>query len=165
MNVRSLLPSFRDMNKSDYDPFRSLQREIDQVFNDFSRALRPIVTTENGSDGLLRLAPRVDISETETAMEVTAELPGVEDGDINVTLTNDVLSIKGEKKVEKEDKTKDYHLVERSYGLFQRAIPVPFDVDPGKVEAKFEKGILKVTLPKPPEVAAKSHKVAIESVA
>ena len=164
MNVRSLLPSLWDKDKDDFDPFRSLHREIDQVFNDFSRALRPGAASDNG-DGLIRLAPRVDISETETAMEVSAELPGVDEGDLDVSLANDVLTIKGEKKAEKEDKSKDYHLVERSYGMFQRAISVPFTVDPEKVEAKFEKGILKVTLPKPPEVAAKSHKVTIESAA
>ena len=164
MNVRSLLPSLWDKDKGDFDPFRSLHREIDQVFNDFSRSLRPSVVTDNG-EGLIRLAPRVDVSETEVAMEVTAELPGVDESDIDVSLTNDILSIRGEKKAEKEDKSKDYHLIERSYGMFQRAIPVPFNVDPEKVEAKFEKGILKITLPKPPDVAAKSHKVSIESAA
>jgi HSP20 family protein len=76
-------------------------------------------------------------------------------------LSNGRLTIKGEKKQEKEEKKKDYHFVERSYGSFARSIGLPFEADPNKVQAKFDKGVLTVTVPKPPEVKAKEKKIPI----
>jgi HSP20 family protein len=96
------------------------------------------------------------------AIEVTAELPGVDEKDVDVTLANGVLTVRGEKKTERdeEDKDKNWHVVERSYSSFSRAIPLPFDPDPAKVEAKFDKGVLHIHLPKPAEI--KQQKIEIK---
>ncbi len=139
------------------DPFRSLFQEVQKTFEDFSRRT-PFARF--GSD---ILSPKVDVSETKDTVQVTAELPGVEEKDVEVTLEDDVLTIRGEKKTEREeeDKEKSWHLVERSYGAFSRAIPLPFDPDATKVDAKFDKGVLRITLPKPAEATKKQQKIAI----
>ncbi len=109
------------------------------------------------------LAPKVDVSETKDAVEVTAELPGVDEKDIDVTVADGVLTLRGEKKSERkeEDKAKNWHLVERSYGSFLRSIPLGFDPDSNKVEAKFDTGVLRVRLPKPAEALKKEKKIEI----
>ena len=98
------------------------------------------------------MAPRIDVAETKDAIELTAELPGVEEKDVDLTLADGVLTIRGEKKTERNesDPAKNWHVVERSYGSFSRSIALPFDPDPAKTEAKFEKGVLRVRLAKPP---------------
>ncbi len=162
MTLKSLLPSLWD--KENYEPFHSLQREIDRVFSDFSRGAQLPLTARNGS-GAMRLMPSIDVSETDTALEVSAELPGVDEKDIEVTLSDNVLTIKGEKKAESEKEEKNFHVVERSYGSFRRSLTVPFDAGAEEIEAKFENGVLKVTLPKPPEVEAKTRKIPVHSAA
>jgi HSP20 family protein len=107
------------------------------------------------------MAPRVDVSETDTELKIEAELPGIDEKDVEVVLSDGRLTIKGEKKQEKEEKKKDYHLLERSYGSFARSIALPFEADPDQVKASFAKGVLTVTVPKPPEVKAKEKKIAI----
>jgi HSP20 family protein len=107
-----------------------------------------------GSD---TLAPKIDIAESKDAINVTAELPGVEEKDVDVTLADGVLTIRGEKKSERDEQERDksWHVVERSYGSFSRTISLPFDPDPAKVEANFDKGVLRIHLPKPVEMAKK----------
>jgi HSP20 family protein len=142
-----------------WEPFGSLRRDMERVFEDFSREFgwAPPAVTGMG------MAPRLDVSETETEVRVEAELPGVDEKDIEVTLSNGRLLITGEKKQEKEEKKKDYHLVERSYGSFARSIGLPFAADPEQVKASFAKGVLTVTVPKPPEVKAKEKKIAVSA--
>jgi HSP20 family protein len=147
-----LLPS-RDV----WEPFTSLRRDMDRLFEDFSRDLGWGAPAPAGAGK----APQVDVSETETEIKVEAELPGVDEKDVEVVLSDSRLTIKGEKKQQKEEKKKDFHLVERSYGSFARTIGLPFQVDPGQVKASFAKGVLTVTLPKPPEVKAKEKKIPI----
>jgi HSP20 family protein len=147
-----LLPS-RDI----WEPFTSLRRDMDRLFEDFSRDLGWGPPAIAGAG----MAPRVDVSETETEIKIEAELPGVYEKDIEVVLSDGRLTIKGEKKQEKEEKKKDFHLVERSYGSFARSIGLPFEVDPNQVKASFAKGVLTVSLPKPPEVKAKEKKILI----
>jgi HSP20 family protein len=153
--ARSYLPSFFGR---DDDPFGSLFREVQKTFEDFSRR-SPV--TGLGSD---MLAPKIDITESKDAINVTAELPGVEEKDVDLTLADGVLTIRGEKKSERDeqDKDKSWHVVERSYGSFSRTISLPFDPDPAKVEAKFDKGVLHIHLPKPAEVAKKQQKIEIK---
>ena len=162
MTLKSLLPSLWD--KDSYEPFHSLQREIDRVFTDFSRGAHHPLAARNGN-GAARLMPSVDIIETDGTLEVTAELPGVDEKDIEVTLSEKVLTIKGEKKAETEKEDENYHVVERSYGSFQRSLNVPFDASADEISAKFEKGVLKITLPKPPEVEARTKKIPVHSAA
>lgn len=106
--------------------------------------------------------PSVDISETETDLFVTAELPGLEVKDVNVSISGDLLTIKGEKKKEKEEKDEHHHYVERFSGSFQRSVRLPVDVKSDKVEASFKKGILKITLPKAEEARKKSIEVKVK---
>ncbi|MGI9406711.1 MAG: Hsp20/alpha crystallin family protein [Hyphomicrobiaceae bacterium] len=165
MTLPSLLPSLWGRDGEHDNSFRSLQHEIDRVFDDFKRGFHlPALTGGNGN-GTARYSPRVDVTETDKAIEIEADLPGVEEKDIEVTVSDNVLMIKGERKVEKEDKTRDYHLVERSYGVFQRSIPLGFDVDDKKVDAKYDHGVLKISLPKPPDVAAKTRKIPVKAAA
>jgi HSP20 family protein len=145
---------------SNVDVFSNLQREIDRVFNDFGRGLPAW-----GDFGKGAMAPKINVAETDGAIEVTAEIPGVAAEDIDVQLRDGILTIKGEKKAEKDEKEKDYHLVERTYGMFERSFVLPADVDGGKVVAAFDKGVLKVTLPKVPAAQSRVQKIAVKAAA
>jgi HSP20 family protein len=158
MAFKSLLPTI--FGETDRDPFRALQRQIDQVFSDFSRDLSGLSWPRNGAMNLF-----VDVAETDKALEVSAEMPGVEEKDIKVTLAGDVLTIKGEKKSAKDEKGKDYRLSERSYGMYERSMALPFRADASKIEAKFEKGVLKVTVAKPPEAQAALQQIPVKAAA
>jgi HSP20 family protein len=139
------------------DPFSSMRTEMDRVFDSFlGRGFGrfPAFARVEDSDAVV---PSIDVRETEAELVVEAELPGMDEKDVSVTLTNGVLTLKGEKKSEREEKKDDYHLMERSYGSFQRSFQVADTIDADKVKAAFEKGVLKVTLPKRPE-AVKSEK-------
>lgn len=142
------------------DVFSGLQREIDRVFSDYSRGLPAL-----GDFGKSGLSLKVNVAETDTAVEVTADIPGVDAKDIDVQLRDGVLTIKGEKKVEKDEKQKDFHVVERSYGMFERSFSVPAEVDAAKVDASFDKGVLKITMPKLPSAQSKVQKIAVKPAA
>lgn len=141
------------------DVFSSLQREIDRVFHDFGRGA-PLL----GEFGRNAVAMKVNVAEHDGAIEVTAEIPGCAPEDVDVQLKDGVLTIKGEKKVEKDDKQKDFHVMERSYGVFERSFSLPADVDAAKVEAAFDKGVLRVSLPKLPEQQLRSQKITVKPV-
>jgi HSP20 family protein len=140
-----------------WEPFGSLRRSMDRLFEDFSRDFGWGPPALSG----MAPAPRVDVSETESELRIEAELPGVDEKDVEVVMSEGRLTIKGEKKQEKEEKKKDYHMVERSYGSFTRSIVLPFAADPDQVKARFAKGVLTVSVPKPAEVKAKERKIAI----
>jgi len=125
--------------------FPDIFREMDELTRDFwpEVSLRDFTT-----GGELEWAPRLDITETEKNVEVKAELPGLERKDIDITLDRDLLVIKGEKKVEKEEKDRYYHRVERRYGSFCRSVRLPARVKDEKINAAFKDGILTITLPK-----------------
>jgi HSP20 family protein len=123
----------------------SVRRELDRLFDRFLEPAWSEMPT------LGDWSPTVDVSEDKDAVTVKAELPGVEQKDIAVSLQDGVLSIKGEKRAEKEEKDKRYHRVERSYGAFYRSIQLPSTVDTGKVSATFKDGVVTITLPKAPE--------------
>jgi HSP20 family protein len=122
-----------------------LRREMDRVFDRFFEPRWDEVESAG------EWAPKVDVSETKDAVVVKAEIPGVEQKDINVSLQDQVLTITGEKHQEKEEKSEKYHRVERSWGAFTRALPMPVAVSGDKVTASFKDGMLTVTLPKAPE--------------
>ena len=112
---------------------------------------------------VLAKSRRVDVVDTEKAYEVTAELPGMDEKNVEVKLANGALTIKGEKKEEKEkEKNKDYHVSERRYGSFQRSFTVPDGVDEDKIEATFKNGVLTVSLPKTAEAQKKEKQIAIK---
>ncbi len=107
-------------------------------------------------------APIVDVAETDENIVVTAELPGVKQNDVEITVVNDVLTLKGEKKEEKEIKKENYHRIERSYGSFQRSITLPTGVQADKAKASYKDGVLTVTIPKVEEAKPKSIKINVE---
>lgn len=159
--AHSLLPKLWGHEKGAADPFTNLQREIDRVFDQFHRQDAwpfPVSGPGNG-----KLVPRINVSETETEIEVTAELPGVEDKEIDVSLTDDLLTIRGEKKTESEKQEKDYRLVERSYGAFERAMRLPCEVEADKIDATFKNGILTVKLPKSQAAKGKTQRISVTS--
>lgn len=160
MRTKSQSPSLWDPDR--YEPFKSLHHEIDRVFESFAESM-PWAAKTNGGNGFGPTTLQLNMSETEKAIEVTVELPGVDENDIDVTVTDDILTIKGEKRAEKEEKGKDYHVIERSHGAFQRSLTLPCEVKADKVNAKLTSGVLEITLPKSPAAKTKSHKVKIKS--
>lgn len=145
------------------DMFRSLQDEIDRVFNRF-QDFTPASAGQGllSGNGAMKLQPRIDISETDGEIQVEAELPGVELADVEVSVVNEVLVIEGKKSTESEKKEKNYHLVERTQGQFMRRIPLGFDVDADNVDAKFNNGVLSVTIQKPEEQVKKTKKIEVK---
>jgi len=145
---------------SPWKPFRDLERmrrEMDRLWDSFFEG-RPGRKAEEIGEWL----PSLDVSETKNDVVVKAELPGIDPKDIDISLANDVLTIKGEKRQEKEEKEENYHLVERNYGSFTRAIRLPKDVQSDKISASFKNGVLKVTLPKSEEAKKKEIKIKVE---
>lgn len=139
------------------DPFLGFRREVDRLFDDLFTGRGPARWPAEGVD------LRLDVSETDKEVKLTAELPGVDEKDIELTLTDDLLTIRGEKKREETQKNGDYHMVERSYGSFARSLRLPFAVAQDKVDARFDKGVLTITLPKPPEVQQAAQRIAIKA--
>jgi HSP20 family protein len=157
MTFKSLIPIGRDQSagRSEVGMFDTLQREIDRVFADFTRAF-PRFTSRD-------LMPNIDVTETDKEIEITAELPGLEEKDVQINLADNVLTIKGEKKAEKEEKDKSYRLVERSYGAFSRSLELPAGVNPDAIKANISKGVLKVSVPKP--APAQTKKIEVKAAA
>ena len=156
MNLRALVP-FRDrqgLARPEFGVFGSLQREVDRLFDDFARST--LAMAGNGS-----LMPSMDITETEKEFVITAELPGLERKDVEISLEDNVLTIRGEKKSETkpDDKNKNVHVSERSYGVFYRVLELPTKVDPSSVQATMSKGVLKITIPKPARPESKKIEV------
>lgn len=149
-------------------PFESLRREIDRLFEDFDRGFwrfpfrRSAFEMEPFWRREWAVSPAVDIVEKDNAYEVTADLPGLDEKDIEVRLVKDVMTIKGEKQEQKEEKKKDYYLRERHFGSFERTFRVPEGVDADKIAATFKKGVLTVTLPKKPEAQAPAKKIEVK---
>lgn len=143
-----------------WDPFRemsALQERMNRLFSDV-RAQAPVRGEEIVQGAWI---PAVDIFETNEAIVLKAELPGITAQDISVEVKDNTLTLKGEKKFEKEVKEENYHRVERSYGSFQRAFTLPGTIHQEKVKAKFKDGILEITLPKVEEDKPKQVKVEI----
>ena len=142
------------------DVFSAMRDEMDRVFDRFESGWPhwPRLFRREGEVAV----PELDVRENTNAIVVEVELPGVEEKDVSVTLTNGVLTIKGEKKQEKEEKGQNYHLTERSFGRFELAIRLPDTIDEGKVEAKFDKGVLKITAAKRPEAVKAARKIEIK---
>jgi HSP20 family protein len=161
MKVKSMLPTLWGESAAERMPFRALQQEVDKLFHDFTSDF-PLAGRWSKNDNH---AIQVDVAETEKTLEVTAELPGVNEKEIDVSLAGDILTIKAEKKSDKEEKTKDYHLVERSYGTFERSMRLPFKADPAKIEAKFDKGVLKLVVQKPAEAQTRTQKIEVKAAA
>ncbi|SHJ94382.1 HSP20 family protein [Malonomonas rubra DSM 5091] len=141
-----------------WKPFREMEpfhREMESLIN---RVLGEALPARFGEEGWL---PRMDIAETKDSLVIEAELPGMDSKDIEVNLSGDMLTIKGEKKTEREENGKHYHCIERHSGSFKRAFRVPANVQSNKVDASFDKGILTITLPKTEEAKEKEIKIKV----
>ncbi len=155
----------------EWRPFEALHREIDRLFDDFGGGFwrspfrRSVFDLEQfwRREPSWETAPAMDIAETEKAYEITAELPGMSESDVEVVASNGGLTIKGEKKEEKEEKKKDYYLSERRYGSFERRMQIPEGVDADKIEASFNKGVLTVTLPKTVQAQEPEKKISVKA--
>ena len=142
-------------------PFNGLQAAMNDLFENFADVSAPAPWTH--VHALESFSPRIDMTEDEKSVKVTAELPGIDEKDVDVSLSNGMLTIKGEKNAEREDKGDNWYRSERSYGAFMRTIPMPCDVDPEKVEAKARKGVLTVTLAKSTDARSKSRHIEIKA--
>jgi HSP20 family protein len=152
-----------------WQPLASLRSEMDRLFDNFWRGFGAPATGA-AQAALPRLfegafgaaAPALDLVETADGYRLTAELPGMDAQDVEVTLADDLLTIKGEKKDAREETTESFHLCERRYGSFQRALALPRGIDRSKVEARFDKGVLTVVLPKAAEAAAARTRIEVK---
>lgn len=153
-------------------PFESLRREVDRLFDDFHAfdfrlpSTRSLFGHELPSPRSADwpVAPAMDLVEKDKEYEITAELPGLDEKNVEITLSNHTLTIKGEKQEKKEEKDKDYYLSERRYGSFQRSFHVPEGVDADKIDASFTKGVLTVKLPKTAEAQKAEKKITVKAV-
>ena len=153
-------------------PFENLREEIDRLFDDFGRGFwRPFGRSLLAEEPLFRrelafpTSPAVDVVENEKAYEITAELPGMDEKNIEVKVTDGTLTIKGEKQQEKEQKDKNYYVTERAYGSFRRAFAIPDRVARDKIAADLSKGVLTLTLPKTVEAQEPAKKIEIKAAA
>jgi HSP20 family protein len=122
--------------------FDTLQREIDRIFDTFSGGL----PTRGG----IGIFPSLDVTETDKEIKISCELPGLEEKDVQLSLTDDILTIRGEKRAEVEEKNGGYQHMECAYGAFSRSVELPAHVDPNQVKARMKRGVLKITAPKTP---------------
>jgi HSP20 family protein len=154
MTLKSLIPVNRDQGVArGGNSFASLQREIDRLFEDFTRGFSVF------GNGKINLLPNMDVTETDNEIEITVELPGLEEKDVQINVADNVLTVRGEKKAEKEEKDKNHRLIERSYGSFERTLELPNGVNADAIKANIAKGILKVTVPKPAPAQVKKIEV------
>lgn len=163
--MRSLIPWKRQerdvaVQREESEPFFSLWQDVNRVFDDFftGTELTPFSALRGG------FTPSINVTESDNEIAVTVELPGLDEKDVELSLSHDALTIKGEKKQESEEKGRDFYRMERSYGSFSRTIPLPRDVvDADKVTANFDKGVLRVTLPKLETAQTLSRRIPVKT--
>ena len=148
------LPRLWTMSQ-ELDPFRVMRREMENAVRAFDQ--------KPSSPGIGAGAPAVSVAETNDTFEVTAELPGVDEKDINVSLDDNQLVISGEKKAESTKEEKDWHVQERSYGSFYRSMSLPFEPEDGAVDAHFDKGVLHLTIKKPAKAIKTTKTIDIKT--
>src|ERR1700758_18809 len=151
------------------DVWQSFRSEMDRLFDRFGSgfgfpSLRRMFDIEGPWRSSFSFSmPAIDMSEDEKTYKISAELPGMDAKDIDVSVTGDMMVLKGEKRQEKEEKDKNYHFSERAYGSFQRAFELPASVDRGKIAADFSKGVLTITLPKTAQAQQPTKKIEVKS--
>jgi HSP20 family protein len=151
-------------------PFPVFTRDLERMFEDFFSVFGPPMRGDGqhgrmqGSPGRMQgsiVLPRMDVSETDSELRITADLPGMQEQDIDITLADDVLTIRGETVKEHEEKKQEFHLMERAHGSFARSLRLPFPVDASQVQASFKDGVLTITIPKPKEVRDKAQRIEV----
>ena len=139
------------------NPFEHMHEEMDRMFEDFL----PQAFNVRGVDQRVGLLASIDLSETDDALELKADLPGMKEDEIDVTLRGNALLISGERKLDSEERRKNYYRSERAYGAFSRTIPLPCEVDEDHIDARFKKGVLTVHMPKSSEAREHQRKIKI----
>ncbi len=158
-NSRKPLRTRHDMQY----PSVSLQGEMGRLFDEFMRSFDGFHNLPFREGRFDEFVPNLNVSENDKEVEVTAEVAGMDEKDVDVTLKDDILTIKGEKKQEKEDEGKDYYHQERSYGSFQRSLHIPCEIDSDEIDASFKKGVLKITLPKSAKAQENVRRIEVKS--
>jgi HSP20 family protein len=164
------LPVKTEKTTTEWAPFDSLRREIDQLFAEF-RPFHWRLPSTRSTFGFemprfrddWTIAPAMDLVEKEKEYEISAELPGIDEKNVEIKVANHTMTIKGEKEEEKEENQKDYYLSERRYGSFQRSFALPQGIDPDKIEATFAKGVLTVKLPKTAEAQKAEKTITVKA--
>ncbi|MGZ8287470.1 MAG: Hsp20/alpha crystallin family protein [Allosphingosinicella sp.] len=166
MDIRDLMPWVAPRGASPVasgdHPLHTLQSELNRVFDSLLRTI-PGGGAAAAVAPFLGTGPRVDVAETETEIKVAAELPGLEEKDIEVSLSGDLLIIKGEKKAETDQRLLNYHISERVFGAFNRSIPLPSGIDATAVTAVFRNGVLTITVPKTQEAVQEAKRIAVKT--
>jgi len=166
MQISDLIPWGRDKekrptNENGSNPLMALQRDINNVFEDFWDRV------ENGWSGrgdvVGMFGPSTDVTETDNSLDVSVELPGITEKDVDISVSHDAITIRGEKKAEHEEERKGVYMSERSYGSFFRTVLLPAGVDADKADATFKNGVLTISLPKTPEAQAKIKRIPIKA--
>lgn len=158
MARQSLTPFSSGSLTRSFDPFFSLHRQINRLFED---ALPDIGLSTSGDQGGQMIVPNIDVSETEKEVRICVEMPGVAEEDVDVTLNEGILTIRGQKKTERKEERENYYFTERSFGTFQRSIRLPYATKPENAQAEFTNGVLTITLPKE-EIQEQSHRIQIQ---
>jgi HSP20 family protein len=164
MADRSMVSFWRNTSPSPWDenndPFSALRREMNRLFDN---AFGGFGLPSLGNPAFGGVAPpKIDVSESENEIRIAAELPGIDEKSVEVTLTGEMLTIRGERKEEHEEKQHNYHVRERTHASFSRSLPLPFGADPNQVKAAFKNGVLTVTIPKPAEARQKQHRIEVQ---
>jgi HSP20 family protein len=166
LTMRDLIPWSRDRDvasgRAAEHPLMSFQRDMNRLFEDLWRGFN-VFAPGRGEAMATMISPRIELKEKDAEVVIFAELPGLKESDVEVTLTDNVLAIRGEKKIEKTEEEKDrgYTYSERSYGAFERRIPIDAEVLADKVQATFADGVLTITLPKNPEAKGQARRIPI----
>lgn len=168
MGVRDLIPWGRENGNraptlyrdDEHNPFFSLHREVNRLFDDVFRSFDSRLPSLGSFPAFNGGWPKVEITATDGEIRVTAEIPGLEEKDIEILLDDDVLTLQGEKRAESEDESRQFS--ERYYGRFERRIPLGCDVQQDKVEAHFRNGVLTVVLPKSEMAQSRVKRIAIK---
>jgi HSP20 family protein len=158
MALPSLIRRNREVAPTSADPFLTLRREMDRLFDEAFRGFGLPMIPDAAT-----WAPTVDVRETENGLEVVAELPGVNEKDVEVTVSDGVLTLRGEKNIDRNEKSNGWHIVERSQGSFTRSIALPMDVDQDKASAEFKNGVLRIVLPASPGAEKKVRRIAVKA--
>jgi HSP20 family protein len=168
MSVRDLIPWGREESRvpslfrdSERDPFLSLHRQVNRLFDDVFRGFDGGLPSVGRASAFGGNWPSVEISDNDKEIRVTAEVPGMEEKDIEVLLDDGVLTLRGEKRSETEDKERQFS--ERYYGRFERRIPLGYEIEEDRIDARFKNGVLSVTLPKTAKAQSQAKRIAIKS--
>lgn len=144
------------------DIFSTMRDEMDRLFERFEHGWPRLPNLIGRGMGREVMLPEVDIHESEKEITIEIDLPGVDEKDVSVTMANGMLTIKGEKKSEREEKEENYYMAERSFGSFERSLTLPESIDENQIEAQFDKGVLKVIAQKRPEAVKAEKKIEIK---